>query len=131
MDLTTAAVKLALDSLKSAIKSFGSRVSRRRQRELTSTAIMELLKLDPNMDAVDAAIAAAEATGVNPSPDLFRAKRMRDGLVKRAKTTVIMRGPKIKVTKKRAFAKKGTRRIPAKSKRAGKKTTKKGRKAKR
>jgi len=37
---------------------------------------MELLKLNPDFDAADAAIAAAEATGIKPDPDLFRAKSM-------------------------------------------------------
>lgn len=106
---------MALDSLKSAIKRVGSMVSRRKQRQLTSTAIMELLKLDPDIDAVDASLAAAEATGVDPSPELFRARRMRDAVVRHKK----------KAARKKVAMKKAAKKKVAKKKLAQKKAAKK------
>lgn len=82
MDWMGTGVKEALDALKSALKLAGSKVSKRKQRQLISMAIRELLKLDPDMDAVNAALAKAEAMEVDPTAELYRAKRIRDSMMK-------------------------------------------------
>jgi len=118
MDWTATGVTIALDSLKGAIKRAGNRVSRRKQKQLISTVVRELLNLDPDIDAVDAALAAAEATGVEPTPEIFRARRMRESVVAYKRKTAGVR-----VTKKKT-AKKATKRRVA-SERATKKKARK------
>jgi len=118
MDWIAAGVKIALDSLKSAIKRAGNRVSRRKQKQLLSTVVRELLEIDPDIDAVDAAIAAAEATGVEPTPETFRARRMRESVAAYKRKTARMR-----VTRKKTAKKAAKRRVA--SKRATKKKAKK------
>ena len=52
------------------------RLGKKKYERLLSTAIAELLKEHPNIDEARARLAAIEATGVAPSPDLLRAKSM-------------------------------------------------------
>ena len=81
MPVDISEIKLVLQMLKVCVKPIADTLSRRKQKRLVSTAIKELLKLDPDMDAADAALAVAEAIGVDATPELYRAKRMRDSAV--------------------------------------------------
>jgi hypothetical protein len=48
----------------------------RKHAQLTSAAIVELLKEFPDIDAAEAKLIAAEATGVEPDTQLLRARSM-------------------------------------------------------
>ena len=110
MEWVATGVKVALDSLKSCIKHAGRSISKRKQKELISKVIRELLKLDPDLDEVDATLAAVEATGAKPSAELFRARRMRQNVgsykKRKAKKKAKKRMAKKKAKKKKAKKKK-------------------------
>ena len=64
-------LKTALDMLKKALSALAKRTSAQRQKQLISTAIAELLKLHPDLNVAKANLAAAEAVGVKPNPELI------------------------------------------------------------
>src|SRR5262245_54953542 len=70
--LSKAGVDLLTHTLAFARRRWG----KRKYEQLLSTAVAELLKEHPDIDDAKARIAAIEATGVAPSPDLLRAKTM-------------------------------------------------------
>ncbi len=68
-------VKLGIDGLLKAIEQQKSKLTRKQYEQLISEAVRELLQLRPDLDSAEAAIRAAEATGVSPSAVHIRSKR--------------------------------------------------------
>jgi hypothetical protein len=69
-------VKSAIDSVKGALRTVRKTLGKRKHEQLTSAAIAELLKEIPDIDAAEAKVLAAEATGVQPDMQLLRARSM-------------------------------------------------------
>lgn len=115
MEWVSTGVKVALDSLKICIKHASRSISKRKQKELISKVIRELLKLDPDLDAVDATLAAVEATGAEPTAELFRVRRMRHNVASYKKKMVK------KKTKKKAKKRMAKKKAKKKSKKKAKK----------
>ena len=82
------------------VARYTDEVGKRRTKQYISTAIQELLKIDPDMTTADAALAAAEATGEKPTPALFRAKKMATKV--RVYSGTRKKSVRRKVTKKKA-----------------------------
>jgi len=80
------------------------RLGKKKYERLLSTAIAELLKEHPNIDEARARLAAIEATGVAPSPDLLRAKSMLKAVQVHAQREKKGKRPK-KAKRKRAQSK--------------------------
>ena len=76
IDFVTPLVKTAIELLTHALTYSRRRLGKRKYEQLLSTTIAELLKEHPDIDEAKARIAALEATGVAPSPDLLRVKSM-------------------------------------------------------
>jgi hypothetical protein len=76
MDFITPLIKASVELLTHALAHARRRLGKKKYERLLSTAIAELLKEHPNIDEARARLAAIEATGVAPSPDLLRAKSM-------------------------------------------------------
>ena len=76
IDFITPLIKAAVDLLAHALAHARRRLGRKKYEQLLSTAIAELLKEHPDTDEAKARLAAIEATGVAPSPDLLRAKSL-------------------------------------------------------
>jgi hypothetical protein len=76
MDFITPLIKASVDLLTQALAHARRRLGKKKYERLLSTAIAELLKEHPNIDEAKARLAAIEATGVAPSPDLLRAKSL-------------------------------------------------------
>ena len=76
IDFITPLIKAAVDLLAHALAHARRRLGRKKYEQLLSTAIAELLKEHPDIDEAKARLAAIEATGVAPSPDLLRAKSL-------------------------------------------------------
>jgi len=76
VDFITPLIKASVDLLTHALAHARRRLGKKKYEQLLSTAIAELLKEHPNIDEAKARLAAIEATGVAPSPDLLRAKSM-------------------------------------------------------
>lgn len=74
--ILTPLIKAAVDLLTHALAHARRRLGRKKYEQLLSTAIAGLLKEHPDIDEAKARLAAIEATGVAPSPDLLRAKSM-------------------------------------------------------
>jgi hypothetical protein len=74
MELTTfmAALKVAIEALRLSRRALG----KRKHDQLVSAAIAELLKELPDIDAVEARLKAAKATGIEPDMNLLRAQSM-------------------------------------------------------
>jgi hypothetical protein len=62
------------------LKSLGKKGQRAQQKKILSTVIAELLKLDPDTTAATARLQALDATGVEPSAELLRAREMLDAV---------------------------------------------------
>lgn len=75
-DIITPLVKAGVDLLVQSLGYARRRLGRKKYEKLLSTTIAELLKEHPDIDQAKARLAAIEATGVTPSPDLFRIKSM-------------------------------------------------------
>lgn len=104
-------VKIAVDGLKSLIKVVGSRLSKKRRAQLISTVVAELLKEHPDLDVAEANMAAAQATGEQPTPELFRARRMLINVKAQTKRKIM------KAKAKRKTKAKSRRMIKVKAKR--------------
>ena len=76
VDFITPLVKAGVDLLTHALAYARRMLGKRKYEQLLSTTIAELLKEHPDIDGAKARLAAIEATGVAPSPDLLRAKSM-------------------------------------------------------
>ena len=120
MDLNTAGTKLGIAALKKAFKAIKGQLSKRQQKKLICSAISELLQLDPDMDAAEAALVAAEVTRVQPSPTLFRARSM----LKRAKSyEKAKRVARTRAVARKTTLKRRTRRKTTLKRRTARKTT--------
>jgi hypothetical protein len=75
-DFITPLIKASVDMLTHALAYALRMLGKKRYELLLSTTIAELLKEHPDIDQAKARLAAIEATGVAPSPDLLRAKSM-------------------------------------------------------
>jgi hypothetical protein len=76
VDFITPLIKASVELLTHALAHARRRLGKKKYERLLSTAIAELLKEHPNIDEARARLAAIEATGVAPSPDLLRAQSM-------------------------------------------------------
>ena|SRR2546422_1053764 len=76
VDFITPLVKVTVDLLTHALAHARRRLGKKRYEQLLSTAVAELLKEHPDIDDAKARLAALEATGVAPSPELLRAKSL-------------------------------------------------------
>ena len=108
VDFITPLIKAAIDLLAHALADARRRLGKRKYERLLSTAIAELLKEHPDIDQAKARLAALEATGVAPGPDLLRAKSMLKAVVAHSKGQ--KKAPKAgKVKKKKTAAVKSGR----------------------
>ncbi len=101
MDFITPLIKASVDLLTHALAHARRRLGKKKYERLLSTAIAELLKEHPNIDEARARLAAIEATGVAPSPDLLRAKSMLKAVQIHARHEKRIKRPK-KAKSKRA-----------------------------
>jgi len=85
VDFATPLIKAAVDLLTHALAYARRNLGKKKYERLLSTTIAELLKEHPDIDDARARIAAIEATGVAPSPDLLRAKTMLKAVEAHAK----------------------------------------------
>ena len=76
MDPITPLIKPAIDLILSGLGFARKQMSKRKYEELLSAIIAELIKEHPDISFAEAKLAAAEATGVEPSMELLRAKSM-------------------------------------------------------
>ena len=106
MDLITPLIKAAVDLLTHVLAQARRRLGKKKYQQLLSTAIAELLKEHPDLDAAKARLAAIEATGVAPSPDLLRAKSMLQAVEAHSRREKKARMPG-KAKRKRAAVKTG------------------------
>src|SRR5213592_2092002 len=103
-DVITPLIKAGVDLLTHALAHARRRLGKKKYEQLLSTAIAELLKEHPDLDDAKARLAAIDATGVAPSPDLLRAKSMLKAVEAHSKRQEKTRKPG-KVKKKSAVAK--------------------------
>ncbi len=75
MSLEALLVKLGYDGLLKAIEQQKSQLTRKQYDQLISVAVRELLQLRPDLDSAEAALRAAEATGVPLSAMHIKSKR--------------------------------------------------------
>src|SRR5438128_9080610 len=103
MDFVTPLIKAGVDLLTQALAHARRRLGKKKYEQLLSTAIAELLKEHPDIDRAKARLAALEATGVAPSPDLLRAKSMLKAVESQSKREKKRRKPG-KVKKRKTAA---------------------------
>ena len=75
-DLITPLIKAGVELLTHALAYARRMLGKKKYEQLLSTTIAELLKEHPDIDEAKARLAALEATGVTPSPDMLRLKSM-------------------------------------------------------
>ena len=75
-DVITPLIKAGVDLLTHGLAYARRMLGKKKYEQLLSTTIAELLKEHPDIDEAKARLAALEATGVTPSPDLLRVKSM-------------------------------------------------------
>src|SRR5919106_5631982 len=85
VDFLTPLIKAAVDLLVKALAHARRSQGEKKYAQLLSTTIAELLKEHPDIDEARARVAAMEATGVAPSPDLLRVKSMLKAVVAHSK----------------------------------------------
>src|ERR1051325_10931440 len=85
MDFITPLIKAGVELLTHTLAHARRTLGKKKYNQLLSTAIAELLKEHPDINDAKARIAALEATGVAPSPDLLRAKSMLKAVVAHSK----------------------------------------------
>jgi hypothetical protein len=93
MDFITPLIKGAVDLLTHTLAHARRTLGKKKYNQLLSTAVAELLKEHPNIDEAKARIAALEATGTAPSPDLLRAKSMLKAVVAHSKREMKIKKP--------------------------------------
>jgi len=98
-EFITPLVKAGVDLLTRTLGYARRVLSKRRYEQLLSTTIAELLKEHPDIDQAKARLAAIEATGVAPSPGLFRARSILKAV--EAQTKREKKAPKPGKAKKR------------------------------
>lgn len=101
VDFVAPLIKSAIDLLTHALAYSRRRLGKKKYEQLLSTTIAELLKEHPDIDEAKARIAAIEATGVAPSPDLLRVKSMLKAIETHARSQRKTRRPR-KAKKRRA-----------------------------
>ncbi len=69
-------LKPTLDALKAGLRAVRRKQGKRKYEEALSAAIKELLQQHPDINAAEAQLAAARATGVKPDPSLLRGEEM-------------------------------------------------------
>jgi hypothetical protein len=74
---------IAVKELLEAFKTLGQDGFGRKNRQLLSSVIQDLLTVHPNIPRAEATLKAYEALGAKPSPDLFLAKEMLAAVKKR------------------------------------------------
>jgi len=114
MDWTGTGVKVALDAVKESYKKIKGNLSKRERKQLVTEAMRELLKMEPDIDAVDAALEAAGAIEAEPSRDLYRAKNMRKkvGAYRKKKVAYkkkVVKKEKATIKRKKVARKKATK----------------------
>ena len=76
-------IAVAVKELLEAFKTLGQDGFGRKNRQLLSAVIRDLLTVDPNITRAEATLKAYEALGAKPSPDLYIAKDMLAAVKKR------------------------------------------------
>jgi hypothetical protein len=76
IDPVSVLLKPGLDLLKTGLSAIRKQFGKRKADQMASAVIAELLKQSPDITAAEAQLAAIEATGAKPTPDLHRAKNM-------------------------------------------------------
>lgn len=117
-------LKPTLDALKAGLRAVRRKQGKRKYEEALSAAIKELLQQHPDINAAEAQLAAARATGVEPDSSLLRGEQMlhsarthgRHGMAAatRARRAARRRGG---AKAKRKPAKAASRKRPARAKR--------------
>jgi hypothetical protein len=74
---------IAVKELLEAFRTLGQDGFGRKNRQLLSSVIQDLLTLNPNITRAEATLKAYEALGAKPSPDLYIAKEMLASVKKR------------------------------------------------
>ncbi len=69
-------LKPTLDALKAGLRAVRRKQGKRKYEQALSAAIKELLQQHPDINAAEAQLAAARATGVEPDPTLLRGEEM-------------------------------------------------------
>ena len=93
MDFIAPLIKATVDLLTHTLTHARRTLGKKKYNQLLSTAIAELLKEHPNIDEAKARLAALEATGAAPSPDLLRAKSLLKAVVTHSKREKKIRRP--------------------------------------
>jgi hypothetical protein len=75
-DPVSALLKPGLDLVKAGLSAIRKQLGKRKADQMASAVIAELLKELPDITAAEAQLAAIEATGAKPTPDIHRAKNM-------------------------------------------------------
>jgi hypothetical protein len=76
IDPVSALLKPGLDLVKSGLSAIRKQFGKRKADQMASAVIAELLKESPDITAAEAQLAAIEATGAIPTPNIYRAKNM-------------------------------------------------------
>ena len=76
-------IAIAVKELLEAFRTLGQDGFGRKNRQLLSAVIRDLLTVDPNITRAEATLKAYEALGAKPSPDLYIAKNMLASIKKR------------------------------------------------
>ncbi len=106
-------IKFGLDGIIKALTSLKKKGQDHKQKAALSTVVSELLKIDPDITTAEAQIAAMEAVGTKPSPEMLRAKQM-------LAAAKVHHGRKAKKAAKRAAPRKRARKRAARRARRGK-----------
>ena len=127
----TPLIKFGLDQLIKLLETLRKKGEVEKQREIASTVISELLKLDPDITKAQAKLLALEATGATPTPELLKAKEFLENVKntarasKRIARSTTRRKTKQKSTKRKAkTTKRKTSKRKIKAKTIKRKTTK-------
>ena len=102
--LVPVVLKSAIDSVKGGLRMARKTLGKRKHDQLTSAVIAELLKEVPDVNAAEAKLKAAEATGVEPDMQLLRARSMLSnvqGFAGKKKSSPAMRAKWAKRTTKK------------------------------
>jgi hypothetical protein len=76
IDPVSALLKPGLELVKTGLSAIRRQRGKHKADQMASAVIAELLKESPDITAAEAQLAAIEATGATPTPDIHRAKNM-------------------------------------------------------
>ncbi len=113
-------LKPAINGIKGALRMARKTLGKRKHHQLASAVIAELLKEVPDIDAAEAKLKAADATGIEPDMQLLKARSM----LSKARTFASKKtlSPATRGQLSRAMRAKWARRRVSKSKRPQRRT---------